>query len=72
MSSDPTPPDPQNTQCSKPALLRTLRHAGFAPEVIRSVDAEFPETIDIERDADALARYGITYTHLEDLLGGSP
>jgi hypothetical protein len=66
-----TPPDPRG-QCSKADLLRTLRHAGFPPEVIRSVDAGFPDTIDVQRDGNALAEYGITYTHLEDLLGGSP
>jgi hypothetical protein len=67
-----TPPDPRSGECSKHDLLRTLQRAGFAPEVIKSVDDAFPETIDIDRDANALAGYGITYTQLEDLLGGSP
>jgi hypothetical protein len=72
MPPDPSPPDPRDNRRSKHDLLRVLRRAGFAPEVIRDVDEQFPDTIDLERDADALAEYGITFTQLEDLLGGSP
>jgi hypothetical protein len=61
-----------DNQRSKQEVLQLLRRGGFPAETIRHVDEEFPDVIDIVRDADALARYGITYNHLSDWFGASP
>lgn len=52
--------------------MRILRRAGFPPDTIQAIEDEFPDPIDIDRDADDLARYGITHGILEDSFGASP
>jgi hypothetical protein len=51
---------------------RVLRRAGYSDEFIRKVLAELPDPIDVQRDQQILARYGLSAERLMDRLGGSP
>jgi hypothetical protein len=53
-------------------VARVLRHAGYADELIREVLSQLPDPIDLQRDQQILARYGLGREPLMDRLGGSP
>ena len=49
-----------------------LLRAGFHQEQIEDVLRDLPDPIDIDRDADALVKHGVSREQLTDRLGGSP
>jgi hypothetical protein len=49
-----------------------LRRAGYSEELIHEILSQLPDPIDLERDQQLLARYGVTPERLMDRLGGSP
>jgi len=51
---------------------RVLHRAGYSDEFIRDVLSQLPDPIDLERDQEILARYGLGPERLMDRLGGSP
>jgi hypothetical protein len=51
---------------------RVLRRAGYSDEFIHEVLSQLPDPIDLERDQQILARYGLTAERLMDRMGGSP
>jgi hypothetical protein len=56
----------------KADALAVLRRAGIPEHTIEELDALLDDPVDIRRDADLLARHGITRDHLTDRMGGSP
>jgi hypothetical protein len=57
---------------SKAEALALLRRSGVHEDTIRALEAVLPDPVDLERDANLLARYGITRSALVDRMGGSP
>ena len=63
---------------SPPALrsheefARVLRRAGYSDELITEVLRQLPDPIDLRRDQQVLARYGLSAERLMDRMGGSP
>lgn len=58
-------------QIPRQEVLRVLRRAGMTD----SVDAlafVLPEVVDLDRDGELLARYGVSHDDLISRLGGSP
>ena len=53
-------------------FMRTLRRAGYSAEFIRDVLSQLPDPIDLQRDQQILARYGLSPERLIDRMGGSP
>jgi hypothetical protein len=53
-------------------LLGALRRVGYPMATIEEIAAQLSDPIDLDRDADILARYGVTRGHLTDLMGASP
>jgi hypothetical protein len=51
---------------------RVLRRAGYSDEFISEVLGQLPDPIDLERDQELLARYGLSPERLMDRMGGSP
>ncbi len=51
---------------------RLLRREGYSDELISEVLGQVPDPIDLERDQEILARYGLSTERLMDLLGASP
>lgn len=51
---------------------RVLRRAGYSDEFIQELLSQLPDPIDLERDQQILARYGISSERLMDRMGGSP
>lgn len=51
---------------------RVLRRAGYSDEFIQELLSQLPDPIDLERDQQILARYGISPERLMDRMGGSP
>jgi len=49
-----------------------LRRTGVPQETIKALDAVLDDPVDVDRDANLLASYGITRGHLTDRMGGSP
>jgi hypothetical protein len=62
----------QERKLSKDAVMAVIRRAGFTPEMIEELATQLPDPVDLDRDSNLLARYGVTRTHLSDRLGGSP
>lgn len=58
-------------ELAKRDLLRLLRRIGRF-DLVEEVDRVLPARIDTIRDAQLLARYGLTRNQLTDRLGGSP
>ena len=52
-------------------MLRVLRRAGIT-ENVDELALVLPETVDLDRDAELLARHGISHDELISRLGGSP
>ena len=65
MASDPAPR-------SHEEAARVLRRAGYSDEFISEVLTQLPDPIDLQRDQQILARYGLSPGRLMDRLGGSP
>jgi hypothetical protein len=53
-------------------FVRVLQRAGFKSDQIEELTAKLPDPVDVDRDANILARYGITRGRLMDLMGASP
>jgi hypothetical protein len=51
---------------------RLFRHAGYSDEFISEVLSQLPDPIDLQRDQQILARYGLSPERLMDRMGGSP
>ena len=51
---------------------RVLRRAGYSDEFIHEVLNQLPDPIDLQRDQQILARYGLTPARLMDRSGSSP
>jgi hypothetical protein len=57
---------------SKATLLGVLRRTGFPEETIRAIELVVRDPVDLRRDGNLLADYGITRDRLVDRIGGSP
>jgi hypothetical protein len=57
---------------SKAEGATILRRGGYSLELIREIEDQLDDPIDIDRDAQTLSRYGVTRDQLIDSLGGSP
>jgi hypothetical protein len=53
-------------------FARALRRAGCSDEFISEVLSQLPDPIDLQRDQQILARYGLSPERLMDRMGGSP
>jgi hypothetical protein len=62
----------KRTLRSKATLLAVLRRTGFPEETIRAIELAVREPVDLLRDGNLLAEYGITRDRLVDRMGGSP
>jgi hypothetical protein len=51
---------------------RVLRHAGYSDEFISEVLGQLPDPIDLQRDQQVLAHYGLSPERLMERMGGSP
>jgi hypothetical protein len=51
---------------------RVLRRAGYSDEFISELLSQLPDPIDLQRDQQILARYGLNPERLMDRMGGSP
>jgi hypothetical protein len=51
---------------------RLFRRAGYSDEFISEVLSQLPDPIDLARDEQILARYGLSPERLMDRMGGSP
>jgi hypothetical protein len=49
-----------------------LRRAGYSDEFISEVLGQLPDPIDLQRDQEILARYGLDTERLMDRMGGNP
>ena len=56
----------------KADALAVLRRTGTSEETIEALDAALGDPVDLDRDAELLARHGITREHLVERMGGSP
>jgi hypothetical protein len=53
-------------------VARLLSRMGYSDEWIREVLGQLPDPIDVQRDEQILARYGLDPERLMDRMGGSP
>jgi hypothetical protein len=53
-------------------LQRVLRRAGYSDEFVRNVLSQLPDPIDLQRDQEILARFGLSPERLMDRMGASP
>lgn len=53
-------------------VARVLRRAGYSDEVIHEILSQLPDPVELHRDQEILARYGLDPERLMDRLGGSP
>jgi hypothetical protein len=53
-------------------FARVLRRTGYSDEFIREVLSQLPDPIELQRDQQILARYGLSTERLMDRLGGGP
>jgi hypothetical protein len=51
---------------------RVLRRAGYSDDFIQEFLSQLPDPIDLQRDEQIFARYGISPERLMDRMGGSP
>jgi hypothetical protein len=49
-----------------------MRRAGYSDELISEILSQLPDPIDLQRDQQILARYGLSTERLMDRMGGSP
>jgi hypothetical protein len=57
---------------SQEEVARVLHRAGYSDEFITELLDQLPDPIDLERDQQVLARYGLSSERLMDRMGGSP
>jgi hypothetical protein len=57
---------------SKATVVEVMRRAGYPPELVDEVASKLQDPVDLDRDADLLAHYGLTRPELMNRLGGSP
>jgi hypothetical protein len=57
---------------SRKEATRVLRRVGYPEAFISDVLGQLPDPIDLQRDQQTLARYGLSGERLMDRLGGSP
>ena len=55
----------------KAEVLAVLRRAGVPEQTIKELDAALDDPVDVDREANLLARYGLTLDRLVDRMGGS-
>ena len=53
-------------------VARVLHRAGYPDEFIREVLSQLPDPVDLHRDQEIFARFGLTSERLMDRMGGSP
>jgi hypothetical protein len=53
-------------------VARVLRRAGYSDEFISELLSQLPDPIDVQRDQQIFARYGLSPERLMDRMGGSP
>jgi hypothetical protein len=53
-------------------MALVLHRAGYSDEVIHELLSQLPDPIDLQRDQQILARYGLSPEGLMDRMGGSP
>jgi hypothetical protein len=58
-------------QIPRQEVLRVLRRAGMT-ENADALALVLPETVDLDRDGELLARHGVSHDDLISRLGGSP
>ena len=63
---------PKPQRFPKTVVMDAVRRAGYPQEVIDEIESELPDPVDYYRDQSLLLRYGITFEHLMDRMGGSP
>jgi hypothetical protein len=63
---------PSPTLLSHEEAARTLHRAGYSDEFISDVLSRLPDPIDLKRDEQILASYGVSRERLTDRMGGSP
>jgi CBS-domain-containing membrane protein len=51
---------------------QNLRKAGYSQEQIENVLRDVPDPFDVDRDAEALLKHGVTLDALTDRMSGSP
>ena len=56
----------------KSEVLAVLHRAGIAEHTLQALNAALEDPVDLQRDGNLLARYGITRDSLIDRMGGSP
>ena len=56
----------------KADVLAVLRRAGISEGTVQALDAALEDPVDLRRDGNLLASYGITRDRLTDRMGGSP
>jgi hypothetical protein len=66
------PMDNRQALRSHEHLTLVLRRAGYSNEFIREVLSQLPNPVDLQRDQQVLARYGLSPERLMDRLGGGP
>lgn len=57
---------------SHESFAGVLRRAGYSDEFIRELLSQLPDPMDVQRDQEILARYGVSPERLMDRLGGGP
>ena len=53
-------------------VSQVLHRAGYAADFISEVLGQLPDPVDLRRDQEILARYGLSEEQLTDRMGGSP
>ena len=53
-------------------MARVMRRAGYSDEFISEVLSQLPDPIDLQRDQQILARFGLSPERLMERMGGSP
>jgi hypothetical protein len=56
----------------KAGVLAVLHRAGIPEQTVQALKAALEDPVDLRRDANLLASYGITLDRLIDRMGGSP
>jgi hypothetical protein len=62
----------ENNLRAKADLMSVLRRAGIPGDTVQTLESLLPDPVDLRRDGDLLARYGVTRDGLIDRMGGSP
>ena len=63
---------PRGARRSHEEFARALHRARYSDEFISDALSQLPDPIDLERDQQILARYGLSPERLMDRMGGCP